>query len=142
MDIIDRFWQNGQINTQYLTSSFLEHATALDLFTVFTKASKDHGLQLQKMIQISIAGTNVNKKFLKDISSFLSDNEDDPKLLDIGTCILHKVHGAFKTACKETQWNIDKFLRALYYLFIITFSKTLQLVAVTTLVVQNIQFYQ
>ena len=39
-----------------------------------------------------------------------------PKLLNIGSCGLHVVHGAFYSGCCATDWNIDGILRALHYL--------------------------
>jgi hypothetical protein len=40
-----------------------------------------------------------------------------PSLLNIGSCSLHIVHGAFKTGAQATGWNIVGILRSLYYLF-------------------------
>ena len=45
------------------------------------------------------------------------DDADMPKLLNIGSCGLHVVHGAFYSGCHATDWNIDGILRALHYLF-------------------------
>ena len=36
MDVIVRFWEKNQVATRYLTLTFLEHATAADLFAAFT----------------------------------------------------------------------------------------------------------
>ena len=117
MDIIIRFWKNDQVNTRYLTSTFLGHATAADLLSAFTKAFNDHDINLSKMIQISMDGPNVNKRFLSDLCSVLSDSKNETQLIDTGTCVLHIVNGAFKTAHNESKWDICKFLRSLYYLF-------------------------
>ena len=40
-----------------------------------------------------------------------------PTLLNLGSCSLHIVHGAFKTGAQATGWNIDAILRSMYYLF-------------------------
>ena len=42
---------------------------------------------------------------------------DLPKLLNISSCGLHIVCGAFCTGCKATEWKIEQVLRALWYLF-------------------------
>ena len=42
---------------------------------------------------------------------------DLPQLLNVGSCGLHVVHRAFCTSCQSTDWKIDDFLRALWYLF-------------------------
>jgi len=64
-------------------------------------------------------GPNVNLKFLKDLQAFLANSGDpgDPVLFDIGTCSLHVVHGAYKTAHNAVDWKVHIFLRALCYLF-------------------------
>ena len=43
--------------------------------------------------------------------------EDYLSLIDIGSCSLHVVHGAFRTGVQKTKWSIDGILRALYNLF-------------------------
>ena len=40
-----------------------------------------------------------------------------PKLLDVGSCGLHVVHGAFRTGMKQTGWGIDQVLKSLHSLF-------------------------
>ena len=47
---------------------------------------------------------------------------DIPLLLNLGSCSLHVVHGAFQTGAQQTGaqqtgWNIDSLLRSLYNLF-------------------------
>ena len=38
----------------------------------------------------------------------------NPILLDVGSCSLHVVHGAFRTGVKQTGWGIDLLLKSLY----------------------------
>jgi len=73
----------------------------------------------KKMLQVSMDGPNVNLKFLKDLKAFLKNDKDqnDVELFDIGTCSLHVVHGAYKTAHNACGWKFHVFLRSLYYLF-------------------------
>lgn len=121
MDIIVRFWNSStnEVCTRYLTSAFLGHATSGDLLGAFTSALSHHNVDLKKMLQVSMDGPNVNLKFLTELKTFLKNVEDptDPELFDIGTCSLHVVHGAYKTAHEKCGWNVHVFLRALYYLF-------------------------
>lgn len=42
-------------------------------------------------------GPSVNHKFLDNLKEDFQSDKSDPALLDIGTCGLHVVHGAFKT---------------------------------------------
>lgn len=117
MDLIIRFWRNNEVNTRYLTSTFLGHATAADLLMVFTTVFKEHSLNLKNMLQVSMDGPNVNKKFLKDLISYLNDSQDYPEIVDIGTCVLHIVNNSYKTAHTATDWDISQFLRSIYNFF-------------------------
>ena len=48
-------------------------------------------------------GPNVNKKFIKELQAELCEADiDRPLSLDIGTCGLHTVHNAYKTAMKRS----------------------------------------
>ena len=38
-------------------------------------------------------------------------------MLELGSCGLHNVHGGFKDAIKETEWQLVIYLRSLYNLF-------------------------
>ena len=69
------------------------------------------------MLQISMDGPNVNWKLYDSIAEKRSENDDYPGLIDIGSCNLHIVHGAFRTVVQKTKWGIDGILQALYNLF-------------------------
>jgi hypothetical protein len=63
-------------------------------------------------------GPNVNHKFYRE---YVSDRETNlpnaPELLNLGSCGLHIIHGAFKTGASATGWKLDNLLRSLWYLF-------------------------
>lgn len=89
------------------------HATANDLL-----ASFNHGIEsvkglLSKLIQASMDGSNVNGKFLADFKKQLEDDFHS-KVIDIKSCGLHVIHGAFKDGASETEWNVFKLLSSLY----------------------------
>lgn len=117
MDISVRFWntETNQVCFRYFSSAFLGHSTANDLLQSFTEVFS--GINMQKILQISMDGPNVNFKFLREFKDAVSSEPSSPVLLDIGSCGLHSVHCAFKAAVKATQWDVVEFLRALYYLF-------------------------
>ena len=66
MDVFIRFFdpETNQVCTRYYNSSFLGHSTADDFMNSFKNASE--GLDYEEMLQISMDGPNVNKKFLND----------------------------------------------------------------------------
>ena len=98
----------------YYSSEFLGHSRATDLTEELKKNMESFGLS--KVVQVSMDGPNVNLRTLKNIETFLTDQDFSPSkhLLDIGTCGLHTCHNAFRAGLNATDWNIDGFLCALY----------------------------
>nr|XP_042905445.1 uncharacterized protein LOC122270779 [Parasteatoda tepidariorum] len=119
MDINVRFWCNEQelVCTRYLTSAFLSRTTADEIRRNFKEALSI--LNISKMVQISMDGPNVNHKFFKDLKAEIRDESQDghPIILNMGSCGLHVLHGAFKTGIRMTNWSLIQFLRSLYNLF-------------------------
>lgn len=118
MDLVVRFWsrEKNEVATRYFTSAFLTKATALDLLSAFLAAVDC--LELNRLLQISMDGPNVNKKFLRDLEDHLAnDLKIESKMINLGSCGLHTVHCAFKGSINTTGWSIIEFLRALYYFF-------------------------
>jgi hypothetical protein len=118
LDVQVRFWDEDKnlTVTRYLGSQFLGHCTAKDLLNRLKEATKH--LDTSKILQVSMDGPNVNHKFYRD---YVADRKvaepDSPDLLDLGSCGLHVIHGAFKTGATVTGWKIDSLLRSLWYLF-------------------------
>ncbi|XP_063219581.1 uncharacterized protein LOC134529431 [Bacillus rossius redtenbacheri] len=118
MDLTVRYWDDVKnvTCTRYLTSVFLGHSTAADLLYAFKSALTS--ALLHKILQVSMDGPNVNLRFLKDLREDLKEGRPhEGVILDIGTCGLHSLHCAFKTAMKGTEWEIIPFLRAIHNLF-------------------------
>ena len=69
------------------------------------------------MIQVSMDGPNVNWKLLSSIVDEQQSNDEYPELLDIGSCSLHVIHGAFRKGMNKTNLGMDSILKALYNLF-------------------------
>ena len=53
-------------------------------------------IKLSKIIQVSMDGLSVNLKFLQQLVKHREELEVEEKMIHIGTCGLHVVHGAFK----------------------------------------------
>ena len=79
---------------------FMGHTTHLDLMKNFAKGLD--GLDVSKLIQVSMDGPNTNLLFLKKMKKERSENELSG-LIDLGTCSLHIVHGAFKTGAQSNS---------------------------------------
>ena len=112
MDFIVRYFKDGEVKSRYLSSGFLGHTTAKDLKRALEECTEK--LDLTNLIQVSMDGPNINWKMLDLIVEDRNSNETYPNLLDVGSCSLHVVHGAFITGMKQTGWGIDLLLKSLY----------------------------
>lgn len=113
MDIHVKFWDNDIVATRYFSSDFMGHSTADDMVEVFHKATE--GLSYKNLVQLSMDGPNVNVKFHKLIQTEM-ENDLNTSLLNVGSCGLHILHGAFKKGADAAQWNLDQFLSSAYWL--------------------------
>jgi hypothetical protein len=110
LDFSVRYWDpnHNQVIDRYFGSEFLGHARAVDLLESFKSGT--YKLIPEKLIQVSMDGPNVNLKFLRDLKTDRSIvNPEIPSLIDIGTCGLHVIHGAFRSGFESTGWKITHF---------------------------------
>ncbi|KAE8737611.1 hypothetical protein FOCC_FOCC016927 [Frankliniella occidentalis] len=96
----------------------------LDTFAVATVTDLRLGIKNaigddleRKLLQISMYGPTVNFKMLKDYQQELKEDHGGTSMVDLGSCGLHVVHGAFKTGVNAVQWDLKEFLIGLHYLF-------------------------
>ena len=68
------------------------------------------------MLQVSVDGPSTNWAFL-DLLTSDREAEELPKLVNIGSCELHIVHGAFKTGFESVDWAVKNTLKGFYNLF-------------------------
>ena len=115
MDVLVKFWdvKKSQSVSRYYDSRFLGHSTAEHLKSSFLSVIDN--LDQDKMIQISMDGPKVNESFYKKIVE-LRSSEDRKPLLDLGTCNLHIIHGAFKTGATATGWKLKDAMSSSYNL--------------------------
>ena len=115
MDLIIHFWdkERQKVSMLYYGSKFLGHTTSKDLVSNFREALG--ALSMSNLVQIGMDGPRTNWKFFED---FVKERDPDlPGLINLGSCSLHVVHGAFKTGAQATGWDLAGILRALWYLF-------------------------
>ena len=112
LDLHVRFWTDNHVETRYLSSCVLGHATANNCFSELEDCILGKG----NILQLSMDGPNVNwatyDKLADDISK-----ETDKELYNIGSCGLHIMHNAFKTGYSSLEWDIAHKLNSLYWLF-------------------------
>ena len=73
-------------------------------------------IKLSKIIQVSMDGLSVNLKFLQQLVKHREELEVEEKMIHIGTCGLHVVHGAFKCGIDSADWNIKETLKGSHQL--------------------------
>ena len=118
MDIIVRFWdkEKNKVSSRFLNSQFLGHTRAADLLQKLSEALGK--LNLANLIHFSMDGPNMSWKFFDSFCSARAQTDPGlPHLLNVGSCGLHVVHGAFKFGVTATGWKLDSLLRSLYYMF-------------------------
>ena len=74
---------------------------------------------VNKLVQVSMDGPNVNWK-LHELLEETRDGESNcsaPTLLQLGSCGLHVLHGAYGTGQKATDWELGKLLKHCYSIF-------------------------
>lgn len=114
IDVHVRFWTlGGLVKTMFLTSVFLGHATAKDLFENLYAAISP--LKLSNVLQISMDGPNVNWKLYEMMQEHCT-NEYGKKLLNIGSCGLHVAHNAFRQGFESINWDVEGFLTSIFSL--------------------------
>ena len=112
MDTCVRYWGNekGLVKTNYLDTRFLMRPNANNLHDKLYAALGD--ILEQKMLQLSLDRPKMNWRVLGLLNSFRREKEWND-LLNIGSCGLHAIHGAFKTGVKATKWDIEQILRSM-----------------------------
>ena len=116
MDLHVHFWDKEKccVITHYYNSEFLGKASAQDLYEKFISCLLE--IESDKLLQVSSDGLNINLAFLDILNRFTEDNEQ-PHLVDIGTCRLYTLHNAFMNGEKASGWNTNKLLSSMYKMF-------------------------
>ena len=85
----------------------------MDLVEHFNKALE--GLDLSKIIQISMDRPNLNWRFFDEIVKWWNEMEMNP-FINLGSCRLHILHGAFKSGIEATDWGIKATMKGCFQL--------------------------
>ena len=89
MDIHVIYWTNNRVITRYLTSNFLGHANSTALHNSLDLDEALDGLDSSLLLQLSMDGPNVNKATFR-LMQESREHDACTKLLDIGSCSLHR----------------------------------------------------
>ncbi|KAH6946523.1 hypothetical protein HPB50_013786 [Hyalomma asiaticum] len=105
MDVLIKYWDaaDNSVKTRCLTSCFLGHTCAEDLASAFRKAVQE--IEGSKSLQLSMDGPNVNFQFLQSLKEELHES-DESHILDIGSCGLHVINGAYGAGHVASGWDL------------------------------------
>ena len=104
MEILIRYWDiNDNVKVRYWRYSFLGHSTHSDLLKHFNES-----------VRIRFNGWTCSKLEILWYTHHTHRSECElPQLINIGSCSLHTVHGALKTAVESISWNIKATLKGI-----------------------------
>ena len=98
---------------RYWTSLFLVHTRCDNLVAAFHNGLNE--LEETNIVQISMDGPNTNLKLLSEVQNERQKNKLSSHI-NIGSCNLHLIHGAFKTSSEKSSWNLHKILKGAFKL--------------------------
>ena len=113
MDVNIRHWNNNKniAESAYLTSRMLLRPNADNLKDEIF-ASIDQ-LDKNKFLHLAMDGPSTNWLVLDLVDEFLSDG-GFIRTINIGSCSLHILHGAFGTGILYTEWKLGKLMKAMF----------------------------
>ena len=116
MDINIRYWNEIKYiaETTYLTSRFLLRPNAENL-----KDELFAGIEMlekSKFVHLSMDGPTTNWNVLQLLDDAL-ESGGFSRTLNIGSCTLHILHGAFGTGIGYTEWKLGKLMKAMFKIF-------------------------
>ena len=130
MDCMVRYWHEDKVITRYFGSTFLGRTKADDLLAGLKSVLAP--LDMTKMLQLGMDGPNVNLKLARLLTEDRKQEDANmPDLIEIGSCSLHVIHGAFQTGVKKTGWELEKFLHSLWWLFHDTYKRRTEYTSIT-----------
>ncbi|CAG5121814.1 unnamed protein product [Candidula unifasciata] len=97
-------------------TSLLETKLFKRNFVLLFDKSMNKSFQLKQMdFHLSRDGPNENWSFHEKVNKLLGENYGT-ELLNVGSCGLHKVHGACKSVMVAAGWGLEKVLKSMYRL--------------------------
>ena len=116
MDVGVRYWSNRKniAETRYFDSKFMRQRNADVLLKNFDESISS--LNRGQILQLAMHGPHVNWKVLKLLDDKLV-SENLSETVNIGSCAQHVVHGALKTGTKSSEFDTDKILKSMFWLF-------------------------
>ena len=118
MDVNVRFRYNDEnrVETRYWDSKFLWHTTAQHILENFCSALDN--LKQDSVVEMPMDGPSTNMAFYNSLKLH-REKEELPQLIDICSCRLRIIHGAFKAGTESTGWKEKETLNGHLYCYMI-----------------------
>ena len=115
LDVHIRIWEGGVVHTRYFNSAFLGHASADHILQSILEITT--GLELRKLIQVSMDGPNVNWKFHRLLKNTWSPLQPHRSWMSVAVAsTLFTEHSSLARLLLAGTYR-RKLLSSLYYLF-------------------------
>ena len=73
-------------------------------------------LKEESILQLAMDGPNINWEVLRKLDDTLVEDGHN-KMLNIGSCAQHVIHGAFQIGSSKTEWQLNKIMKVMFSLF-------------------------
>ena len=103
-----------KVCTRYFGSYFLQRPNAKNLCDVLISSLKE--LIPERVIQSSMDGPSTNWNLLQLLQEDRKKKEY-PTIINIGSCGLHVLHGAYRVGIEAAGWDVGKVLKSMWQLF-------------------------
>ena len=119
LDIISRFFSEPtqRVKTHFLDTVFLTDEKATTQLEQIKASLNDCQVGLEKVSQLSIDNPPVNQKLFKDLEKLQEEVSGKKLILDIGGCMLHPTHTAFKKCIKKLKTDLENLMVVLHSFF-------------------------
>ena len=113
MDLQMRFWSEElcKVETKYFESKFLNRANSETICEALVETLKT--FDESKMLMLAMDGPSTNWAVVDKLTSHREQN-DMKSLMDVGSCGLHVIHGAFQVGVESTNWELNKIFQAMW----------------------------
>ncbi|CAF1096593.1 unnamed protein product [Didymodactylos carnosus] len=117
-DIMIRYWSElkKRVVIIYFHSEFFGHATAEHLKTALINSLEANGVDLNKLLTLSMDGQNVNLLLFKLMNAYLT-NKGIKQMIFIGKCNIRIAHNSFRHGQQAVTWDIDDIVIDLHQWF-------------------------
>ena len=122
--------QDHRVKVRYWDSTFLGHSQHTDLLTHYNDSIMK--IDSSKIVEVSMDGPSVNHLFYDKLVKHRTDIQITQLMVSIGSCGIHIVHGAFKTAFEKTSWGMKGIIKGSFVILHDTPARRADYISITS----------